>query len=221
MMRDNRGRVGDVARSLGGILVTPPVDPDYIRRYFGELKGFPKIDEMITIVSGGVPVIAPPSQADLESALRYGNHRSAEEHLPLIWEKVGEDVRREKCLVLENTAAYEIPNVRVLPLGAVVTHKVRVVNDLSLDLFNRAKKGGLNAETDINCVPLSLCAEALSKFLTELVSLKAENPKLRLLMATTDVNDAYHNVIIDPNQAYNFCYTVGDLVVIDFKLTFG
>ena len=89
MMRDNRGRVGEVARSLAGILITPPVDPDYIRRYFGELKGFSKIDELITIVSGGVPVIAPPSQADLESALRYGNPRSAEEHLPLIWEKSG------------------------------------------------------------------------------------------------------------------------------------
>ena len=89
MMRDNRGRVGDVARSLGGILVTPPVDPDYIRRHFGEFKRFPKIDELITIVPGGVPVIAFPSQADLESALRYGNHRSAEEHFPLIWEKSG------------------------------------------------------------------------------------------------------------------------------------
>ena len=63
MMRDSRSRVGDVARSVGEILVTPPVDPDYIRRYFGKLKGFPKIDELITIVSGRVPVIAPPSQA--------------------------------------------------------------------------------------------------------------------------------------------------------------
>ena len=143
MMRDNRGRVGDVARSLGGILVTPPVDPDYIRRYFGEFKGFPKIDELITIVSGGVPVIATPSQADLESALRCGNHRSAEEHLPLIWKQIGEDVRREKCLVIKKSAAHKIPNVRVLPLGAVVTHKVRVINDLSFDLFNRAKKGGV------------------------------------------------------------------------------
>ena len=89
MIRDNRGRVGDVARSLSGILVTPLVDPEHIRRYFGELKGFPKIDELVTIVSGEMPVIAPPSQADLESALRYGNHRSAEEHLPLIWEKSG------------------------------------------------------------------------------------------------------------------------------------
>ena len=84
MMRDNRGRVGDVVRSLGGILVTPPVDPFYIRRYFGELKGFPKIDELITIVSGRVPVIAPQFQADLESALRYDNHRSTEKHHHLI-----------------------------------------------------------------------------------------------------------------------------------------
>ena len=42
MMRDNGGRVGDVARSRGGILVTPPVDPDYIRRCFGELKELQK-----------------------------------------------------------------------------------------------------------------------------------------------------------------------------------
>ena len=78
-----------------------------------------------------------------------------------------------------------------------------------------------NAETDVNSVPPSLCAEALPKFLTELVSLRAGNPKLRLLMATTDVNDAYRKVRIDPNQAHNICYTVRDLVVIDFRLTFG
>ena len=179
VMRDKRGRVGDVSRSLGGILVTSPEDPDYIRRYFGEVKLFPKTDELITIVSGGVSVIVPPSQADLESALRYGNHRSAENPLSLIWKKIGEDVRREKCLVIEKMAAHEIPNEGALPLGAVVTHKVRVVNDLSLNLFNRAKKGDLNAETDGNSVPPRQCAEALPKFLTELVSLRAENPKLR------------------------------------------
>ena len=40
-------------------------------------------------------------------------------------------------------------------------------------------------------------------------------------MATTDVNDAYRNVRIDPSQVHNFCYSAGDLVVIDFRLTFG
>ena len=122
---------------------------------------------------------------------------------------------------MKKTAAHEIPNVRVLPLGAVVTHKVRVINDLSFDLFNRAKKRSLNAETDVSSVPPSLYAEALPEVLTELMSLRAANPMLRLLMATTDVNDAYRNVRIDPNQAHNFCYTVVDLVVVDFSRTFG
>lgn len=40
-------------------------------------------------------------------------------------------------------------------------------------------------------------------------------------MATTDVNDAYRNVRVDPDQAHNFCYAVDDLIVIDFRLTFG
>ena len=96
-MCDNKGKVGDVARSLGEILVTLPVEPDYIRRYFGELKRFPKIDELITIVPEGVPMIAPPSQADLESALRYGNHRNAEEHLSLIWGNLGKTCAEENA----------------------------------------------------------------------------------------------------------------------------
>ena len=40
-----------------------------------------------------------------------------------------------------------------------MTHKVRLINELSFDLFNRAKKGGLDAETDVNSVPPSLCRE--------------------------------------------------------------
>ena len=161
-------------------------------------------------------MIALPSQADFESALRYGNQPSAEKHLPLIWEKNQGRRAPRKMPRNRKAAAHEIPNVRVLPLGAVVTHKVRVINELSFDLFNRTKTRGLSEKTDVNSVPPSLCAEVLPEFLTELASLRAENPKLRLLMATTDVTDAYRNVRIDPNQAHNFCYTVGDLVVIDF-----
>ena len=66
---------------------------------------------------------------------------AVQRNLPLIWRKNGEDVRREKCLVIKKSAAHEIPNVSVLPLGAVVTHKVRVINDLFFEFFNRAKNG--------------------------------------------------------------------------------
>ena len=40
-------------------------------------------------------------------------------------------------------------------------------------------------------------------------------------MSKADVSDAFRNVRVDPDEDHNFCYTVGELVVIDFCLTFG
>ena len=40
-------------------------------------------------------------------------------------------------------------------------------------------------------------------------------------MSKADVSDAFRNVRVDPDKAHKFCYTVGELVVIDFRLTFG
>ena len=220
-MREHEGSVGDVSRLLGGNTMTPPVDLAAIRGYFERLKSFPQVKERMTIITGGVPVITETSSTDLECALRYGNHSSADGHLPLLWEKLGNDVRRERCLVFEKTSAHEIPNLRVSPVGVVVTHKPRVINDLSFNPTDRTKKGGLNADTNADTIPPCLCAGALPGFLTALVSLRAKCPKLRLLMATTDVNDAFRNVRINPDQAHNFGYTLGDLLVVDLRLPFG
>ena len=66
-----------------------------------------------------------------------------------------------------------------------------------------------------------MCAEALPKFLTELVSLRKTYPEQRVLIPKADVSDAFRNVRVDPDEAHNFCYTVRELVVIDFRLTFG
>ena len=109
------------------------------------------------------------------------------------------------------------------PLGVVVTHKVQIVNDYSFpfEAQNRKTKGGLNVDTESDSVPQCLCAEALPKFLVELVSLRKKYPTKRILMSKADVSDAYPRVRIDPDGAHNFVYTVGELVVIDFRLTFG
>ena len=84
MMRDNKGVVGDVARAVGGSLVAPPIYPTHVQRYFGDLKGFGAVDEVVSIVTRGVPVNAVTTGADRERALQYGNHRSVAEHLPAI-----------------------------------------------------------------------------------------------------------------------------------------
>ena len=75
----------DVARALGGSLIAPPVDVLHTQRYFGDIKGFGAINDLITLVTKEVPVKAAPVGGGLDRALRYGNHRSAAEHLPAIW----------------------------------------------------------------------------------------------------------------------------------------
>ena len=39
-------------------------------------------------------------------------------------------------------------------------------------------------------------------------------------MRKADVSDAFRDVRVDPKKAHNFCYTVGEFVVIDFRLAF-
>lgn len=71
--------------------MAPPIDPAQIQRYFGDLKRYGAIDELITIVTGGVPVNAAATRAELDHAILYGNHRSAHAHLPA---NLGETWRR-------------------------------------------------------------------------------------------------------------------------------
>ena len=136
-------------------------DPTHIRRYSRDLKGFGAVDELVSIVTGGVPVNAAATGADLERALRYAKHLSVTEHLPAVWKTIGEDVRCHECLVIQKSAAHEITNLRVAPFAAVVTHEVRIINDLSFDEQRREKKGGCNGDTNSDTVPPCLCALTL------------------------------------------------------------
>ena len=87
MIAEKQGIVGDIARLIGGALVASPIGPVHIQRYFGYLNRFGAVDGLVMIVTGGVPVNAVASDADLERALQYGNHNSVTEHLPVIWDK--------------------------------------------------------------------------------------------------------------------------------------
>ena len=84
---------------------------------------------------------AAATRVELDHILKCGNHRSANEYLRAIWEKLGEDVRREKRLLrMRKSVAPEIPHMRMSPLRAIR-------NDFSFEVRNRAKKGGLNGDT--------------------------------------------------------------------------
>lgn len=138
--------MGDEASFLGELLVAPPVDDAQIERYFGDVKGVSAIDELITIVTRGVPVKTAPLVWSLYRALQYGNSRNVVDDFPPNRETLSEDVRLQKRIVITKSASHEILNLRKSLLGAVVTHKVRIINKLSFEAQNKSRKRGLNTD---------------------------------------------------------------------------
>ena len=85
------------------------------------------------------------------------------------------------------------------PLGAVVTHKVRIINDYSFNVdAARREKGGLTRDMQTEDVPKCLCGDALPSALTDL---RLRFPHLRILLAEADATDAFRNVRVSPRQA--------------------
>ena len=160
------GRVGDVATGIGGTLVLPSLNVDDVKHYFGEVKGFPGIPDLAGMIKHGVPVVTLSTSTDPRQALQCRNHSSVQEHISTVWEMFCKDAQRNRCLVFTRKAAAKIIGLRVAPLGAVVTHKVKIINDYSFDPSTaRGVKGGLNRDTVSEEVPPCLCREALPTLL--------------------------------------------------------
>ena len=62
---------------------------------------------------------------------------------------------------------------------------------------------------------------AAQVFQDELVTVRNNFPENRILMRKVNVSGAFRKVRVDQDKAYIFCYTVGELVVINFRSTFG
>ena len=215
--------MGDVATGIGGTLELPPLNVDDVKHQFGEVKGYPGILDLVEIIKHGVPVVSSSSSTDPRQAFQYGNQSSVQEHRSTVWEKICEGVRRSRCLVFTREAAAKIVGLRVAPLGAVITHKV-IINNYSFDPSTaRGEKGGLNR--DIRSVKkcLHVCAERPTNAL-KCVDRSANNTAFQPpypISQEVDVTGAFRNVRVAPSQAQTFCYMVDDVLVADFRLTFG
>ena len=75
---------------------------------------------------------------------------------------------------------------------------------------------GLTEILTLTLFPIACTHTPCPSILDALVALRNKFPVEGILMSKTDVADAFRNVRIEPDQAHNFRYTVGDLVVIDF-----
>ena len=124
------------------------------------------------------------------------------------------DIRRNRVLVFDRKSAASPKNLRVTPLGAVVTHKVRINNDYLFEAGAAGgEEGGLNRDTLTEEVPKCLRGDAPPSLLKALTDLRIRFPHLRIPLAKANVTDAIWNFKIAPHQAQNFCYVVDDVLV--------
>ena len=79
------GKVENVAVGVGGTLVSPPSSVSQVEHYFGNIKGFPAITELVDI-KNGVLVKTLVSNLDLTRAMQCGNYSAVVEHMDLVWE---------------------------------------------------------------------------------------------------------------------------------------
>ena len=125
LLHVREGRVGNVAVGIGGTLVSPPLSVDQVKRYVEDVKRFPETNDLIDIFQNGVPVNSTVTNLDPTTAFQYGNHSGVREHMDLGWKKLFDDIRRNRVLVFSRDSASSIKDLRVAPLGAVVTHKAK------------------------------------------------------------------------------------------------
>lgn len=152
---------------------------------------------------------------DLKKPLEYGNHSSIRDHLPLVWEKLFEDVRRNCCLVFEK-AASKVNGIRVEPSGAILTRTLRIINYVSFDPDStRGSTSGIDLDTIPDEVPRCSCGEALSKFLAKIASLQVKFRDERISLSKPDVPDRFRNVRESPQHAQQFCHVPEDVFVAD------
>ena len=78
----NSGRIGDVARGIGGTLAKPPLNVSDVKQYFGGMKHFPQVADLFRAVQHGVPAETQHSYANFKKALEYGNHRTIQNNKP-------------------------------------------------------------------------------------------------------------------------------------------
>ena len=84
--------------------MSPPLSVDQAKHY-GKFKGFPAIAELKDIIKNGVPVKTSVTKLNPTRAMQYGNHSTVLEHIDLVWEKLYEDIRRNRVLVFDREAA--------------------------------------------------------------------------------------------------------------------
>ena len=214
------GRSFECMRDVDAALPLHRLNPSLIRTWFGDIKGFPEIDQLVHIAEHGAPVHVD-GVGDIGAALAYSNHSSVGAHVDRIVAKIAEDVKFGHAFVFPIRAAASIPGLRLSPLGVVVsTSKVRVIHDLTFSSFPSGP--GVNSDTDFDTAPPCKLGHVLRDVIWRILYLRRKfGTDARIVLSKMDVANAFRQVPVEFGRSPTFSYVFGNMVVVDRRLQFG
>ena len=136
LLRWCQDSIASFVATVGTSSLAPHIWPDSVRHWFGTIKQFPAITQLLRVLSSGSPVCVARG-GDLNTELDYGNHPSSLPHEGAIVEKVCANEDFGRALVLDLGSAAEIRGLRISPLAVVLKPKFRIVHNLTF-----ARAGG-------------------------------------------------------------------------------
>ena len=110
--------------------LAPHICPDTVRHWFGTVKTFPAVNQLLRVLFPGSPVCVARGR-DLTNELAYSNYLSSLYHDGAIQDKVCADVTCGRALVFNLGSAADIRGLRDSPLAVVLNPKFRIVHDLT------------------------------------------------------------------------------------------
>ena len=205
--------------TVGSACIAPHIHPHIVRHWFGIVKNFPRVDQLLRVLAPGSPVCVARG-GNLTADLAYGNHPVVAPHAVGVQQTICADVVHGRALVFKLGSACGIPGLRVSPLAVMLEPKLRIIHDLT---FARAgDHSSVNDDTVLFSAPSCELGHVLRDVLLRLLFLrKLRGPTARIVLFRVDVKYVFRQVLVDPVGVPVFGYAVGEYVVVDLRLQFG
>ena len=100
LLRACAGSVKLFTSAVGSARIAPHIHPHIVRHWFGSVKNFPRIDQLLRVLELGSPVCVARG-GSLTAELAYGNHPSVAPHAVAVHQKICAGVVHGRALVFK------------------------------------------------------------------------------------------------------------------------
>ena len=108
LLRACAGSVKLFTSAVGSDRIAPHIHPHIVRHWFGTVKNFPRVDQLLRVLAPGSPVCVARG-GNLTAELACGNHPSVAPHAVAVHQKICADVGHGRALVFKLSSASDIP----------------------------------------------------------------------------------------------------------------